>query len=183
MERFNVKKLNVGDVKEEYQVTISKKFEALENLEDSGNIKRAQDNIRENIKISVKESLGYCESKHRKSWFDKECSKLVDRRKQAKLQWLQDPSEVNEDDVSDVRQKASRHFRNKKREHLKDKIHELESSSKNTNIRDLYRGIHEFTKGYQPRTNLEQDQTGNLLVDPHKMLNRRKNYFCQLLNI
>jgi hypothetical protein len=28
--------------------------------------------------------LGYCESKHRKPWFDQECSKLVDRRKQAK---------------------------------------------------------------------------------------------------
>jgi hypothetical protein len=29
---------------------------------------------------------------------------LGDRRKQAKLQWLQDPSEANEDNLSDVRQ-------------------------------------------------------------------------------
>jgi hypothetical protein len=32
-------------------------------------------------------------------------------------------------------------FRNKKREYLKDRINELESKSKNKNIRDLYRGI------------------------------------------
>jgi hypothetical protein len=31
-ERFNVKKLNEGDVKEQYQVTIRNKFAALENL-------------------------------------------------------------------------------------------------------------------------------------------------------
>jgi hypothetical protein len=63
------------------------------------------------------------------------------------------PSVVNEDNLSYVRQEGSRHFRNKKREYLKDKINEIESDSKNKNIRDLYRGINEFKKGYQPRTN------------------------------
>jgi hypothetical protein len=117
-ERFNVKKLNEGDVNEQYRVTIRNKFAALENLEDSGDINGAWDNIRENIKSSAKESLGYCESKHHKLWFDEECSKLVDRRKQAKLRWLQDPSEANEDNLIDVRREASRHFRHKKREYL-----------------------------------------------------------------
>jgi DNA repair ATPase RecN len=78
MVRFNVKKLNQGDVKEQYQVTIRNKFAALENVEDSGDINRAWDNIRENIKISAQESLGYRESKHHKPWFEEECSKLVD---------------------------------------------------------------------------------------------------------
>jgi hypothetical protein len=182
-ERFNVKKLNKGNIKERYQVTIRNKFAALENSEDSGYINRAWDNIRENIKTSAEESLGYCESKHRKPWFDEEYSKLVDQRKQAKLQWLQDPSEANEDNLSDVRWEDSKHFRNKKREYLKDKIKELESNSKNKNIRDLYRGINEFKKGYQPRINFIKDERGNLLADPHKILNRWKNYFCQLLNV
>jgi hypothetical protein len=60
MERFNVKKLSERDVKEQYQVTIRNKFAALENLEDSGDINRAWDSIRENIKISAQDSLGYC---------------------------------------------------------------------------------------------------------------------------
>jgi hypothetical protein len=109
----------------------------VENLEDSGDINRAWGNIRENIKISAQESLGCCESKRHKPWFDEECSILVGQRKQAKLQWLQDPSEANEDNLSAVQQEASRHFRKKKRESLKDKINELESNSKNKNIRDL----------------------------------------------
>jgi hypothetical protein len=45
-ERFNVKKLNEGDVKEQYRVTTRNKSAALENLEDSGDIKKAWDNIK-----------------------------------------------------------------------------------------------------------------------------------------
>jgi hypothetical protein len=70
--------------------------------------------IRENIKISVKESLGYYELKQHKPWFDEGCSKLLDRRKQAKLQWLEDPSEINGDNLKGVRREASRHLRIRK---------------------------------------------------------------------
>jgi hypothetical protein len=34
--------------------------------------------------------------------------------------------------------------------------------------------------GYQPSTNLVKDKRGDLLVDPYKILNRWKDYFCQL---
>jgi hypothetical protein len=108
---------------------------------------------------------------------------LVDRRKRAKLQWLQDPSEVNENNLSNVRREASRHFMNKKREYLKDRINDIELNGKNKNIRDLYRGITEFKKGYQPISNLVKDERGDLLVDPQKILTRWKNYFCELLNV
>jgi hypothetical protein len=97
--------------------------------------------FRENIKISAKENLGYYELKQHKPWFDEGCSKLLDQRKQAELQWLQDPSEINGDKLNNVRCEASRHFRKKKREYLKGKINELATNSKNKNTRDLYREI------------------------------------------
>jgi hypothetical protein len=68
-----------------------------------------------------------------------------------------------------------------KRENLKDETNDLITKSKNKNIRDLYRGIHDFKKGYQPRSNLVKDENGNLLADSHSILNRTKNYFSQLL--
>jgi hypothetical protein len=97
----------------------------VEDLEDSGDINGAWDNIRDNIKISAQASPDYCESKHRKPQFDEECSKLVDRRKQAKLQWLQNPSEADKDNLSEVRREDSIHFRKKKREYLKTKLTNL----------------------------------------------------------
>jgi hypothetical protein len=72
---------------------------------------------------------------------------------------------------------------NKKREYLKDKITAIELNNKNKNIRDLYRGIPKFKKGYQPKTNLVKDERVDLLADPQKMLTRWKNYFCHLLNV
>jgi hypothetical protein len=52
--------------------------------------------MRENIKISAIKALGYYELKKHKPWFDERWSELLDKRKQAKLRWLQDPSEINE---------------------------------------------------------------------------------------
>ncbi|PNF28088.1 hypothetical protein B7P43_G12259, partial [Cryptotermes secundus] len=68
------------------------------------------------------------------------------------------------------------------REHLKDKIDELAMNSKNKNIRDLYRGINDFKRGYQPSSNLVKDENGDLLSDSH-ILSRWTNYFSQLLNV
>jgi hypothetical protein len=85
-----------------------------------------------------------------------------------------------EDKLSDVRREAGRHFRSKKREYLEAKIKELDSNSKNRNIRDLYRGINEFKKGFQPRTNLVKDEGGDLHADLHKILNRWKNYLSDV---
>jgi hypothetical protein len=90
---------------------------------------------------------------------------------------------VNENYLRIVRSEASRRFRNKKREYLKQKITDIELNSKNKNIRDLYRGITEFKKGYHPKTNLVKDERGDLLADPQKCLTRWKNYFYQLLNL
>jgi hypothetical protein len=79
--------------------------------------------------------------KKHKPWFDEACSKLVDQRKQVKLQWLQDPSEINGDNLNTVRCESNRHFRYKKMEYLKDKVNELATNFKNKSISDLYRGI------------------------------------------
>jgi hypothetical protein len=103
---------------------------------------------------------------------DDECSKLIHQRKQAKLQWLQNPSQINGDNLKNLRRETSRIFRKKKRERVKGKINELETNNKNKNIRDLYRGINEFKEGYQPRFNIIKDENGNLLADPQSILNR-----------
>jgi uncharacterized protein YaaR (DUF327 family) len=115
----------------------------LENLDYDVDINRAWETIRDNIEISAKASLGYYELKTHKPWFDEGCSELLDQRKQAKLQWLQDKSKTDGDNLNNIRREVSRHFRNKKKEYLKDKINEVASNSTNKNIRYLYRGIHE----------------------------------------
>jgi hypothetical protein len=123
------------------------------------------------IKISAQEKIGYCEMKLHRTWCDEKCSELVDQRMQVKLQWMQNTSEVNEDNLSNVRRESSRHFRKKEREYLQEKHNELESESKNRKIRGLYRRINKFQKVYQPRNKFVKDERGDLLADPRKILN------------
>ena len=91
-ERFNMRKLKEVEVKEKYQIEITNRFAALENLNVDEDVNRVWENIKENIKTAAKESLGLHEWKQHKPWFDKECVDFLDQRKQAKLQWIQDPS-------------------------------------------------------------------------------------------
>jgi hypothetical protein len=83
------------------------------------------------------------------------------------LQWLQDSSQINGDNFINKRREASNNFRNKRRECLKDKINELTTHNTKKNTRDMYRGINEFNKGYQPGTHLVKDENGECL---HKIL-------------
>ena len=85
--------------------------------------------------------------------------------------------------LNKVRRDASRHFRNKKKAYWKGKIEELETNSKINNIRDLYRGINDIKKGYQPRTRIVKDEKGDLVADSHSIMARWRNYFSQILNV
>ena len=103
MERFNLRKLNELEVRKQYEIKISYRFAALENLSDSEDINSAWENIKENIKISDKETLGLYELKQHKPWFDEECLCFLDQSKQAKMQWLQDPNQSNVDNLNSIK--------------------------------------------------------------------------------
>jgi hypothetical protein len=55
---------------------------------------------------------------------------LLDRRKQAKLKWLQNPSLINGDNRDNVRREASRTFRTKRGggRYQKDEINHVETN-------------------------------------------------------
>jgi len=161
---FSLRKLNELEVRKQYQIEITNRFVVLENLNEDVN--RTSENIKENIQTSVKESLDLHELKQHKPWFDEEYFGFLDQRKQAKKQWIQDPSQSNIDNLNNVRREVSRHFWDKKEAYLSAKIEELETNSKIKNIMDLYRGINDFNKGYQPRCNIEKDETVTWLQTP-----------------
>ena len=102
----------------------------MENSDDDEDVNRTWENIKENIQTSAKESLGLDEFKQNKPWFDEECLGFLDQRKRAKMQWIQDPSQSNVDNLNKVRREVSRHFRNKKKAYLTAKIEAIETNNK-----------------------------------------------------
>jgi hypothetical protein len=95
-----------------YRVEVSNRFAALEDLDAEIEINTVWKMIEGNIKPSAKD-LCYYELKKHKPWFGEGSSELLDKRKQAKLQLLQNPSEINGDNLNNVRRETSSHFRNK----------------------------------------------------------------------
>ena len=69
-ERFNLRKLKDLEVKKQYEIEITNRFSALGNISDDGDINRAWENIKENIKTSAKDSLCLHELKQHKPWYD-----------------------------------------------------------------------------------------------------------------
>ena len=61
-QRFNLMKRNEPEVREQYQIEITNRFAALENLNDDEDVNRTWENI-ENIQTSAKEGLGLHEFK------------------------------------------------------------------------------------------------------------------------
>jgi hypothetical protein len=55
---------------------------------------------------------------------------------------------------------------------MKVKIEELENNSKIKNIRISYKGINDFKKNYQPRTNIVKDEKGDLVADSYSIVAR-----------
>jgi hypothetical protein len=72
LERFNLGKLDELEVRKQYQIKISNRFAALENVSDSEDINRAWEYIKEYTKTSAKMSLGLYKLKQHKPWFDDE---------------------------------------------------------------------------------------------------------------
>jgi hypothetical protein len=66
LQRFDLRKLNYAEVKEQCQVKITNRFAALENFDNNVGMNRAWENTGENIKTSVKENLGYYELQQHK---------------------------------------------------------------------------------------------------------------------
>ena len=70
-----------GEIKLQYQVQISNRFDALRTSnQDAGevDIDDTWENIRDNIKLAAGEGIGYHQVKKKKPWFDDNCLKVVE---------------------------------------------------------------------------------------------------------
>ena len=65
-QRVNLGKLNELEVRKQYQIEITNRFAAFENLNEDEDVNKTWENTKENIKTSAKESLGLHEFKQHK---------------------------------------------------------------------------------------------------------------------
>jgi hypothetical protein len=62
-------------------------------------------------------------------------------------------------------------------------LRNLKKNSKIKNVRNLYRAINDFKKGYQPRTIIVKDEKSDWVADSQSIMVRWRKYLPQLLNV
>jgi hypothetical protein len=163
-DRYNLNKLVHHETRKENQIDVANRFSALAGLE----IPSVDDTwvkIRDSIIASANEEIGVLETNRNKLWVDEECSELAIKRKQAKLLCLQNPNDQTVDEFSNVRRDTCRTFGGKTRDYVKAKVNKLEENSKYRDIREMYKGINEFRKGYQPGAYVINKHDGTIVPD------------------
>jgi len=62
---------------------------------------------------------------------------------------LQNPSQINGDNLNNIRHETCGTFRKKKRDYLREKYYELETNSNDKNVRELSGDMNEFKPGFE----------------------------------
>ena len=183
--RLNVQSLTEGENGIKYAVEITNKFAALEEMDESdvNAVDKQWENIRDAIVKSAEATVGFCKRHKNKPWFDEDCVKIAKVRNEARIAWLTKNTDETRNQFINIRQAAHNMFKNKKRQYLKRKIEEINENCQNNNVRDMYKGINNFRKGFQATTEMVKDENDNLITDSSGVLNTWKNYFDRLLNV
>ena len=83
-EIFHPREIHELEVSKQYQIEITNRFAALGLLSDDEDIKRALENIKENIKTLAKDSTCQHNLKQHEPWFYEECLGFLIKRSRLK---------------------------------------------------------------------------------------------------
>lgn len=92
-----------------------------------------------------------------------ECEHAVDKRRRYKI--LSEQDALWEDKYKEARQEAKRIIRSAKRKHLENIVRGMESLMKANHSRKFYQEVNSYRKGYQPTSQILEDDQGNLVTD------------------
>jgi len=94
--------------------------------------------VKNTIKTVTETVIGK-QKKTRKPWFNNSCEETFSRRKEARTQWLNDPSnKVKKITYKERQKEANNIFRYEKRKHTKDLLGEAEIDHRANRTRQLY---------------------------------------------
>ena len=159
-------------------------------------IKRNQQNLNTNnddveiiwsgIKRVIQKATAKTVGKQRrikKPWFNQICEDALQRRKQAREDWLNDTQNEEKYTRYKMRQKeASNILRCEKRKHIQGIVRDAEQDYKSHKSRDLYRKIHTLSKEFKPNGKFLRNEDGTLITNKEDIVRRWADYFDQLLN-
>ena len=98
--RFDTEKLKENNVKEEYQLELRNRFRVLtEERGETEDINQRWRDLEQAVKDVAEEKIGYIEGTRSQHWFDDECRRAANERKQARINHLQDVNDLGKKEI------------------------------------------------------------------------------------
>lgn len=113
---------------------------------------------------------------------DHECIEKVEKKNAAHKTYLERPTRMKRKEYEEARREAKRIFRSKKRKYLNALVLQMEQDFKRDNLREAYRAMNLFKKGYISRSTICRNKERAMVAGKKNVLNRWREYFDQLLN-
>ena len=177
--KFNVDRLKDSETKTRFQAAVE---EQLKDEPVQQELNDATQKTNEIICKAASEVIGRATSKKVKGWFDEECEKAVNTKKEVRMKLLGRNSRSNGAASKRENVRTYRLLRRKKREHLIKEIETLEAHNRNGDVREFYRSVKKSRDGFKANSIKIRNENGDLLSDKKMILNRWSQYFQNLLN-
>uniref|UniRef100_A0A8D9E428 Craniofacial development protein 2 n=1 Tax=Cacopsylla melanoneura TaxID=428564 RepID=A0A8D9E428_9HEMI len=180
------KKWNTHNIKDDVQ-RIGSYQEALEEtIVTEHNEQKSVNEIWEETKSAITDAatttIGELERTRDADWFDEECALMVGNKNAARQKMLRLNTRSNRKTYKELRLKAQKLLRKKKKEALKKKILKIEELHSANESRKFYAAAKQMRKGFQPRIDMCKNKQGELLGEETKVLDRWAEHFEELLN-
>lgn len=178
--KYDLKLLTQEQVREDYQSRIN---ENLRQETSKENINEMWTNIEKAILSGAQKLERNTGKKGRNGWFDEECQKLLEERKEWRLKMIKNPTNENKEKYAEAKRVLKKVCRKKKKDLLEAQLVEMEQDFKKKDTRKFYKEITKVKRGYQARQLFIEDEHGNVIGDEENIKNRWKNYFSQVFKV
>ncbi|CAG4947208.1 unnamed protein product [Colias eurytheme] len=147
-------------VREKFNIEINNKFQNLTVDED---VDRAWDNIRNTVKEVARKILDRKKKRRKRKWWNNECDNIIEEKKKFKV--LAEQSTIFNNRYIELQKEAKRIIRKAKRQHLDNLVKTMETLIRASETRQFYQELKSYKKGYQPVTQMLEDEDGNLIAN------------------
>jgi hypothetical protein len=177
MERVKRSKWDVQSLQEnkEIQQKYQRKIEEKIREYKEGNVEENWKRIEKVIKEAADETASKDGNQGNKEWFDEEGAKAVSEKNNARKRMLQRGTKINcgrYGRYQELRRKANRIYKKKKKERMKRQLEEVNKFKDQNERRKFYKAMDNLKTGFQPRNNGCRNKDGDIIREEGKMLRR-----------
>uniref|UniRef100_A0A8D9AYK2 Craniofacial development protein 2 n=1 Tax=Cacopsylla melanoneura TaxID=428564 RepID=A0A8D9AYK2_9HEMI len=161
-----------------YQDAIDQKL----NMTGSNTAEEKWDITKKAILDAAKETLGEEKRERNGTWFDEDCKEIIRQKNQARETMIARYTRSNKEAYSKLRRDAKKILKKKKRESLNKEIQDIEDLNKEGEDRKFYAAMKKMRKEFQPKIVGCRNESGAIITDEKKTMERWALHFKELLN-